>query len=256
MILTTSTNTESNLVDRHVESVRAGFASIGNSEPRRRFTGAMPPELRDQPTAPEPMESTPARVLREAGIVARDNLMGLGLANVEALTTGLLTKKETARLIEIQTALDRLADGINQVNMTPINPAKLAATFPAGELPTEEAIAAVVAGDEGRQARRRLAKESARRFFEEQGRPLILAIFAKVADLLAAKITDRLKAEKEAFDRLLEIYGDEDSTAYQPSPGLLRLCARRRQLLDGEIGLSSPPSIRTSLSQIVAFPAP
>jgi hypothetical protein len=253
MIMTTSTNTESDFIDHHAESVRAGFASIGNSEPRRRFTGAMPPELRDPTTAPEPVESTPARVLREAGIVARENLMGLGLANVESLTTGLLTKKETARLIEIQTALDRLAVEINQANLTPINPAKLAATFPAGELPTEEAIAAVVAGDEGRQARRRLAKESARRFFEEQARPLITAIFAKVADHLAAKITDRLKAEKEAFDRLLEIYGDEDREAYKPSPGLLRLCARRRQLLDGEIPLSSPPSIRTSLSGVLAF---
>jgi hypothetical protein len=251
MILTTSTNTESNLVDRHVESVRAGFAAL-SPEPRRRFSG-LPAELRDHATPPEPVESTPARVLREAGIVARENLMGLGLANVEALTTGVLLKKETARLVEIQTALDRLAVEINQANLTPINPAKLAATFPAGELPTEEAIAAVVAGDEGRQARRRLAKESARRFFEEQARPLILAIFAKVADLLAAKITDRLKAEKEAFDRLLEIYGDEDREAYKPSPGLLRLCARRRQLLDGEIPLSSPPSIRASLSGVLAF---
>jgi hypothetical protein len=253
--MTSPTGIESDFIDRHTESVRAGFASIGNSEPRRRFTGAIPAELRDPTTAPEPMESTPARVLREAGIVAKDNLMGLGLANVEALTTGLLTKKETARLIEIQTALDRLADEINLVHMTPINPAKLAATFPAGELPTEEAIAAVVAGDEGRQARRRLAKESARRFFEEQGRPLILAIFAKVADLLAAKITARLKAEQEAHDRLLEIFGDEDGEAYKPSPGLLRLCARRRQLLDGEIPLSSPPSIRASLGGVVIFPA-
>jgi hypothetical protein len=84
--------------------------------------------------------------LREAGIVARENLMGLGLANVESLTTGILSRKETARLVEIQTALDRLAVEINQANLTPINPAKLAATFPAGELPTEEAFAAVVAG--------------------------------------------------------------------------------------------------------------
>jgi hypothetical protein len=253
--MTTSTNTESNLVDRHVESVRAGFAAL-SPEPRRRFTG-LPPELRDHATPPEPpLESTPARVLREAGIVARENLMGLGLANVESLTTGILSRKETARLVEIQTALDRLAVEINQANLTPINPAKLAATFPAGELPTEEAIAAVVAGDEGRQARRRLAKESARRFFEEQARPLILAIFAKVADHLAAKITERHEAEKEAFEKFATLFGDEDGEAYKPSPGLLRLCARRRQLLDGEIGLSSPPSIRTSLSQIVAFPAP
>jgi hypothetical protein len=252
MIETTSTATMSDL-DRHAESVRAGFASIGNSEPRRRFTGAMPTELLDQSTAPESVESTDARVLREAGIVGKVNLMGMGLADVENLTTGLLTKKEQAKLTELQAALDRLAGEINQVNMTPITPAKIAATFPAGELPTEEAIAAVVAGDEGRQARRRLAKESARRFFEEQARPLILAIFEKVSDLLAAKITDRLKAEKEAFDRLLEIYGDEDATAYQPSPGLLRLCARRRALLDGEIPLVSPPSTRAVLAGIVAF---
>ena len=252
MIMTTSTGTESNLVDRHAASVAAGFASIGNSEPRRRFTG-LPPELRDHAPAPEPVESTPARVLREAGIVARDNLMGLGLANVESLTTGLLTKKETARLVEIQTALDRLAVEINQANLTPTNPAKIAALFPAGELPTEEAIAAVVAGDEGRQARRKLAKESARRFFEEQARPLITAIFAKVADHLATKITDRHEAEQEAFEKFATLFGDEDGEAYKPSPGLLRLCARRRQLLDGEISLSSPPSIRTSLAGVLAF---
>jgi hypothetical protein len=248
--MTSPTGIESDL-DRHAESVRAGFASIG-SEPRRRF-GAMPPELRDQPSAPEPVESTPARVLREAGIVARENLMGLGLANVESLTTGLLTKKETARLVEIQTALDRLAVEINQANLTPTNPAKIAALFPAGELPTEEAIAAVVAGDEGRQARRKLAKESARRFFEEQARPLITAIFAKVADHLATKITDRHEAEQEAFEKFATLFGDEDGEAYKPSPGLLRLCARRRQLLDGEISLSSPPSIRTSLAGVLAF---
>jgi hypothetical protein len=250
--MTSPTGIESDFIDRHAESVRAGFASIGNSEPRRRFTG-LPPELRDHATAPEPVESTPARVLREAGIVAKDNLMGLGLANVESLTTGILSRKETARLVEIQTALDRLADEINQVNLTPINLGKIAATFPAGELPPEEAVAAAVAGDEGRQARRKLAKESARRFFDEQARPLLNGIFAKVADHLAAKITDRLKAEQQAHERLLEICGDEDAEPYQPSPGLLRLCARRRALLDGEIPLSSPPSIRTSLAGVLAF---
>jgi hypothetical protein len=249
--MTTPTATESDF-EHHAESVRAGFASIGTPEPRRRFTG-LPPELLDPTTVPEPVESTPARVLREAGIVARENLMGLGIANVESLTTGLLTKKETARLVEIQTALDRLAVEINQANLTPTNPAKIAATFPAGDLPTEEAIAAVVAGDEGRQARRKLAKESARRFFEEQARPLITAIFAKVADHLATKITDRHEAEQEAFEKFATLFGDEDGEAYKPSPGLLRLCARRRQLLDGEISLSSPPSIRTSLAGIVGF---
>ena len=252
MILTTPTATESDFIDRHAASVAAGFASIGNPEPRRRF-GTIPPELRDQPTAPEPVESTDQRVLREAGIVGKPDLRWVGLANTESLTTGILTKKEAARLAEIQAALDRLADEINQVNMTPINLGKLAATFPAGELPPEEAVAAAAAGEAGRQARRGLAKQSARRFFEEQARPLILAIYSKIADLLAVKITDRLKAEQEAHDHLLAIFGDEDATPYRPSPGLLRLCARRRALLDGEIGLSSPPSLRTSLAGIVAF---
>jgi hypothetical protein len=252
MILTTPTATMSDL-DRHAASVAAGFASIGNSESRRRF-GAMPPELRDPTTTPEPvLESTDQRVLREAGILGKPDLRWLAPANVEALTKGVLAKKETARLVEIQTALDRLAVEINQANLTPTNPAKIAALFPAGELPTEEAIAAAIAGDEGRIARRRLAKESARRFFDEQGRPLILEIFDKIGDHLAAKIIERHKAEQEAHDRLLEIYGDEDAAPYRPSPGLLRMCARRRQLLDGEISLSSPPSIRTSLAGIVGF---
>lgn len=250
MILTTSDATESDFA-RHAARVEVGFAAM-NPPVRRRFS-PLPPELLDQPTDPEPVESTDQRVLHEAGIVGKPDLRWIGLANVESLTKGMLAKKESARLAEIQAALDRLADEINQANLTPTNPAKIAETFPAGELPPEEAVAAAVAGDEGRQARRKLAKESARRFYEEQARPLILAIFAKVADLLATKIAERHKAEQEAHDRLLEIYGDEDATPYRPSPGLLRLCARRRQLLDGEISLSSPPSLRTSLAGVLAF---
>lgn len=251
MTETTSTATMSDF-DRHAESVAAGFASI-NPEPRRRFTG-LPPELRDQPTAPEPvLESTDARVLREAGIVGKPDLRWIGLANTESLTTGVLSKKETARLAEIQTALDRLAAEINQADKTPVSLGKIAETFPAGELPPEEAVAAAVAGDEGRQARRKLAKESARRFFDEQARPLLNGIFAKVADHLAAKITERHQAEQQAHERLLEIYGDEDAEAYRPSPGLLRLCARRRQLLDGEVTHTSPPNLRQTLAGIVAF---
>jgi hypothetical protein len=252
--MTTPTATESDF-EHHAESVRAGFASIGTPEPRRRFTGAMPQELCDPTTAPEPVESTAQRVLREAGINISPNLMGLGVANIESLTTGILTKKEAQRLRDIQAALDRLADEINNSLTTPATIGKIAATFPAGDLPPEDAVAAAIAGDEGRIARRRLAKESARRFFDEQGRPLILEIFDKIGDHLAARIFDRHKSEQEAHDRLLEIYGDEDAAPYRPSPGLLRMCARRRQLLDGEISLSSPPSLRNSLAGIVAFPA-
>lgn len=248
MIETTSTATESDF-DNHRASIAAGFAAM-NPEPRRRFTRQLPPTS----TTPEPVvESTDQRVLREAGIVGKYELRFMGLANVESLTAGVLTKKETARLAEIQTALDRLAAEINQAEKTPVSLGKIAETFPAGELPPEEAVAAAVAGDEGRQARRKLAKESARRFFDEQARPLLTGIFAKVADHLAAKITERHQAEQLAHERLLEIYGDEDATPYRPSPGLLRLCNRRRQLIDGEVTHTSPPNLRQTLNGIVNF---
>jgi hypothetical protein len=252
MILTTSTNTESNLVDCHVESVRAGFASIGNSEPRRRFTG-LPTELRDHATPPEPVESTPARVLREAGIVGKPDLRWLAPANVEALTPGVLSKKELAKLTELQAACDRLAGEIHAAADHVINPAKLALAAPVGQLPDEATITSGFGGEEGRRFRKTLAKTAAKRFFDEECVPVIVGIYSKIADHLAGVITARHQAEIVAFEKFREVYGDEDAEAYRPSTGLMKLCARRRQLIDLEIPLISPPSIRAVLVGIVAF---
>jgi hypothetical protein len=241
-------------IDRHAASVRAGFAAMSPA-PARRFTNpnpqpSPPPEAVEAVPAPE---STDSLVLREAGLSGKIELRWSGIANVESLTTDLLSKKERARMAEIETALDRLAQEIHNSTQTPINIAKIAATFPAGDLPPEDAVSAAVAGDEARTARKKLAKESARRFFEEQAEPLIRDIFARVADLLKTRITERHKAEHEAFEKFAEVYGDEEGESYRPSPGLVRLCARRRQLLDMEISRVSPPSLRASLAGVVAI---
>jgi hypothetical protein len=251
MILTTPTATMSDL-DRHAASVAAGFASIGNSEPRRRF-GAMPPELRDQPSAPEPIESTDQRVLREAGIVGKPELRWLAPANVEALTKGVLAKKELAKLTELQAACDRLAGEIHAAAKYAINPGKMALAAPLGQLPDEATITAGFGGEEGRQFRKTLAKIAAKRFFDEECVSVIVGIYPKSADHLAGVITARHRAEIEAFEKFREVYGDEDGEAYRPSTGLLKLCARRRQLIDLEIPLVSPPSVRAVLAGIVAF---
>lgn len=242
--------------DRHAASVRAGFAAM-SPEPTRRFinqTNTMPTENTDpQPDTTAPAESTDARVLRESGIVGSYELRHSGLANIEPLTTGLATKKELGRFAEIEAALVRLAEEIDASGKTPINIAKIAATIAPGELPSDAAIAAAVAGDEGRTIRKKMLKESARRFFVEQAAPIVRDIYTRAAELLETAIPERHKAERAAFEKFVEICGDEDGEAYRPSPGLIRLLARRRQLLDQEFFMTSPPSLRATLSGVLAF---
>jgi hypothetical protein len=254
--MTSPTGIESDL-DRHAERVAAGFASIGNSEPRRRFTG-LPPELRDHATPPEPvLESTDARVLRESGVIGKYDLRWLPLADITAHTGGMLSKAKLAALRDAQEILEKFAAEIDAAGRTPLSAGKIVAAANLGEMPTGSAIEAAIHGDDARTMRKRIAKQSARRFFDEVAAPLALEVFAKAGEMLAGVIDERRKAEQSAFERFSEIYNDADEAAvYRPSPGLLRLLARRRQLLDGEISLSSPPSLRTSLSGVVIFPAP
>ena len=237
---------------RHAQNLASGFASMTPAP--RRFTNPNPrpaPEA-DAVEAVTP-ESTDQRVLRESGVVGRHDLRWVGLADIESLTSGLATKKELARFAEIEAALSRLAEEIDASGKTPINISKIAASLSPGELPTAEAIAVAVAGDEGRMVRRKIIKESARRFFEEQATPIIRDICTRAAALLETAITERRKAEVQAFEKFVEIYGDEDGTPYQPSKGLLRLLARRRQLLDHELTFTSPPSLRASLAGVLSF---
>jgi hypothetical protein len=241
--------------DNHAKNFEAGLQAMTPAPRHRSPLGSVGDPDPLATTAPEPVESTAARVLREAGIVGKINLMGLGLANVESVTTGLLSRKEQAKLTELQSALDRLAGEIDAAGKLPTNPAKMALDTPVGELPPEADIAAAVGGDDARAFRKKLAKAAATRFFQEECHPVLVGIFEKVADHLATVITDRHKAEQAAFEKFVQIYGDEDTEAYRPSPGLLRICSRRRQLIDCEMFNISPPSIRGTLAGIVTFPA-
>jgi hypothetical protein len=252
MILTTSDATESDF-DRHAKSVRAGFASIGNNETRRRFSG-LPPELRDHSTPPEPQESTDQRVLRESGVIGKYDLRWLPLADITAHTGGMLSKAKLAALRDAQAILEKFAAEIDAAGRIPLSAGKIVAAANLGEMPTSLAIEAGIHGEEARTMRKRIAKQSAHRFFDEVAAPLALEVFAKAGEMLAGVIDERRKAEQAAFERFSEIYNDADEVAvYRPSQGLLRLIARRRQLLDGEIPLSSPPSLRASLGGVLAF---
>jgi len=240
-------------LDRHAESVRAGFASMTPAP--RRFTNPNPhpaPEA-DAVEAVTP-ESTDQRVLRESGVVGKIDLRWSGLADITKLTRDILSKKEKAQIAELQSALERLASEIDLAARIPLNPVKIAAAAPLGELPSTEATEAGIAGDDGRQFRKKLAKAAAIRFFEEKCRQIVLGIYDKAAALLEGAILDRKKAEEQAFEIFATTYHDDESvTPYQPSPGLIRMMSRRRMLLDGEIPLHSPPSLRSALSGIVAF---
>jgi hypothetical protein len=206
----------------HATRIASGYAAMGPAPTRHSFNliQTMTEPTEPEPT-PEPAESTDQRVLRESGILGKYDLRFSGLADVTKLTGDILTKKDKARL---------------------------------GELPSDEAIAVGIAGDEGRLFRKKTAKAAAVRFFEEECRPLVLGIYGKAAAILEAAILERHKAEQAAFEKFSMTYYDDDSeTIYRPSPGLIRMAARRRQLLDSEIPPSSPPSLRSAFSGIVDF---
>lgn len=240
---------------RHAQNLAAGFAAMSPA-PARRFTNPNPrpaPEA-DSVEAVTPAESTDARVLRESGIVGRHDLRWAGLADITKLTRDLLSKKEKAQLAELQSALERLASEIDLAARIPLNPHKIAAAAPLGELPSTEATENGIAGDDGRQFRKKLAKAAAIRFFEEKCRPIVLEIYGKAAEVLGGAIHDRKKAEEAAFELFAKTYHDDDNADfYKPSPGLIRMMSRRRMLLDGEIPHTSPPSLRSALSGIVDF---
>jgi hypothetical protein len=191
------------------------------------------------------VESTDQRVLREAGVIGKNDLRWLPMADIAAHTGGMLSKGKLAALRDAQAILEKFAAEIDAAGRVPLSAGKIVAAAILGEMPTGSAIEAAIHGDDARTMRKRIAKQSARRFFDEVAAPL------------AGVIDQRRKAEQTAFERFSEIYHDADEVAvYPPSQGLLRLLARRRQLLDGEIPISSPPSLRTSLAQIIIFPAP
>ena len=224
---------------RHAQNLASGFAAMTPAP--RRFTNPNPrpaPEA-DAVEAVTP-ESTDQRVLRESGVVGKIDLRWSGLADITKLTRDILSKKEKAQIAELQSALERLASEIDLAARIPLNPVKIAAAAPLGELPSTEATEAGIAGDDGRQFRKKLAKAAAIRFFEEKCRQIVLGIYDKAAALLEGAILDRKKSEEQAFEIFATTYHDDDSaTAYHPSPGLIRswLCCPGHRRAAGE-GLS------------------
>ena len=245
--------------DRHAASIASGFAMMSPEPPRQRFN---PHHHMTEPTAPEPVteptESSTQQVIRESGLVGSYELTLTAPADIEPLTSDLLAKKEKAELLDLNAACIRLADEVQKANDIPVNPGKVAAAWHAehpGEPVPPDLIETAANGDQLRRFARKTAKVGAGIFFDENCTPAIHNIFGKAADKLRDIITDRVKAEQDAFDKFASIYHDEESIPYKPSPGLLRLMARRRQLLDREISRTSPPSIASSLSGIYKITA-
>ncbi len=201
-------------------------------------------------------ESTDELVLRESGLVGTFELRWHSPANIEALTSGILTKKERSELLGIAEATERLGAEVAKADLIPRNPAKVALAWNAehpGEPVPQDLIETASHGEELRRFARSTAKAAAANFFDIHAAPAIHGIFKKAAARLADVITERVKAEQGAFEKFAELYHDDDVVAYRPSNGLLRLIARRRQLLDNEIQRTSPPSIGSSLQGIYSL---
>jgi hypothetical protein len=205
-----------------------------------------------EPTTP-PEESSDQIVIRESGLVGKFELRWQLQADIEGLTTDLLTKKERSALLDISAACDRLASEVFKANDIMRNPAKIALAWHAehpGQAVPQDLIEAAANGEQLRRCAKTTAKIAAGVFFDENCTPAIKAVFSKAADRLRNVITERVKAERDAFEKFAEIYHDGDSVPYAPSASLLRLMARRRQLLDNEVLRTSPPSIAATLQGI------
>ena len=204
--------------------------------------------------APEPTtESTDELVIRESGLVGAFELRWHSPANIEALTSDTLTKKERSEISGIAKATERLGAEVAKADLIPRNPAKVAAAWNAehpGEPVPQNLIEIAANGEELRRFAKSTAKAACVNFFDSHAVPAIHGIYKKAASRLADVITERVKAEQAAFEKFAELYHDDDVVAYRPSNGVLRLIARRRQLLDNEIQRTSPPSVRASLAGV------
>jgi hypothetical protein len=238
--------------EAHADRLASGFAAMSPAPSRQRFNPH--PSMTTQ--APEPTtESTDDIVIRESGLVGAFELRWHSPANIEALTSDILTKKERAEILGIAEATERLAAEVGKADLIPRNPAKVAAAWNAehpGEPVPQNLIEIASHGEELRRFAKSTAKAAAVNFFDSHAVPAIHGIFKKAAARLCETISDRVKAEQGAFEKFAELYHDDDIVAYRPSNGVLRLIARRRQLLDNEIQRTSPPSVRASLAGIYA----
>ena len=246
--------------ENHANRIAAGFRAMSPAPDRQPFNPNHNTNMTETPSAPAPetTESSTQQVIRESGLVGAFELTLTAPADIEPLTSDLLSKKERAELSDLAAACERLGAEVAKANNIPVNPGKVALAWHAehpGEPVPQDLIETAANGEELRRCAKSTAKIAAGLFFDEQAVPAIRNVFSKAAALLANVITDRVKAEQDAFDKFASIYHDGDSEPYKPSAGLLRLMARRRQLLDFEFMRTSPPSIAMSLQGIYKITA-
>jgi hypothetical protein len=240
--------------ENHANRIASGFAAMSPEPDRQTFN---PNHNMTETTAPvtEPTESTDSIVIRESGLVGRFELRWQSQADIEALTGDLLSKKERSELINLSAACDRLGAEVHRASDIPVNAGKIASAWHAehpGEIVPMDLIEAGANGEQLRSFAKSTAKIAANVFFDQNCTPAIRAVFYKAAALLANVISDRVKREQSAFEQFAAVFHDGDEVAYSPSAGLLRLMARRRQLLDFDFMRTSPPSISGTLQGIYA----
>jgi hypothetical protein len=239
--------------ENHANRIAAGFRAMSPEPDRQPFNPNTAMTEPASETTALPEESSDQIVIRESGLVGRFELRWQLQADIEALTTDILSKKERSALQDLAAACDRLAAELAKADTILVNPGKLAAAWHAenpGEPVPLDLIETGANGAELRKFAKTTAKIAALNFFDSTALPVIKGIFSKAADRLRDVICDRVKLEREAFEKFSEIFHDGDGTPYTPSTGLLRLMARRRQLLDFEILRTSPPSIAATLQGI------
>jgi hypothetical protein len=244
--------------ERHAASVAAGFAALSPQPPHRTFSPSVKMMEDGHPAEPQE-ESADQIVIRESGLVGRFELRWQLQADIEKLTGDLLTKKERAELLNLSAACDRLAAEVHKAGLIPVNAGKVALAWSAknpGEIVPQDLIETASHGEELRRFAKSTAKIAAGIFFDEQCLPVIKGVFAKASEKLRDVVVDRVKREQAAFEQFAAVFHDGDEVAYSPSASLLRLMARRRQLLDNEVLRTSPPSIAASLQGIYKISQP
>jgi hypothetical protein len=247
-------NTITKDFENHANRIASGFRAMSPEPQRRAFNPHQAMNTPSEPTTP-PEETSDSIVIRESGLVGKFELRWQLQADIEGLTTDLLSKKERSELLNLSAACERLAAEVHKANAILVNPGKIAAAWHAnnpGEPVPMDMIETGASGEELRKFAKTCAKVAALNFFDAAALPVIKGIFSKAADKLRDVICDRVKREQAAFEQFAEVFHDGDEVAYSPSASLLRLMARRRQLLDFDFMRTSPPSISGTLQGIYA----
>jgi hypothetical protein len=99
--------------ENHANRIASGFAMMSPEPTRRAFNPHQAMNPSTEPTTP-PEESSDQIVIRESGLVGKFELHWQLQADIEALTSDLLSKKEKAELLNLSAACDRLSAEVSR----------------------------------------------------------------------------------------------------------------------------------------------